>query len=152
MARHVFFPMAMVMAVIFAAVGATSAAAAGDGVHRLIIHVDEGDPARMKLALMNTKAVAGHYLDKGEDYEIEVLAYGPGLAMLRADISPVKEMVTMLTEAYGNVSFRACGNSHTLAAEREGREIPLLPGVTKVPSGVVHLVQRQEEGWSYVRP
>ena len=152
MARQVFILAAMLMAVFFATSSATPTLAAGDGVHRLIIHVDEADPARMKLALANTKGVAGHYLDAGEDYQIEVLAYGPGLTMLRADTSPVQDMVIMLMEAYGNVSFRACGNSHTLAAEREGNEIPLLPGVTKVPSGVVHLVRRQEEGWAYVRP
>ncbi len=37
-------------------------------------------------------------------------------------------------------------------SRKEGREIPLLPQAQMVTSGVVHLIQRQEAGWSYVRP
>jgi intracellular sulfur oxidation DsrE/DsrF family protein len=34
----------------------------------------------------------------------------------------------------------------------EGRAIFILPEATIVPSGVVHLMELQEQGWSYVRP
>ncbi len=34
----------------------------------------------------------------------------------------------------------------------EGHPIPLLPQATIVPSGVVQIMERQEQGWSYVRP
>jgi len=34
----------------------------------------------------------------------------------------------------------------------EGHPIPILPDATVVPSGVVHLSELQEQGWSYVRP
>ena len=33
-----------------------------------------------------------------------------------------------------------------------GEEIKLLEGVEVVPSGVIHIIQRQEEGWSYLKP
>ena len=34
----------------------------------------------------------------------------------------------------------------------EGREISMISDATVVPSGVVRLMELQEQGWSYVRP
>jgi uncharacterized protein len=34
----------------------------------------------------------------------------------------------------------------------EGHTISVVPDATIVPSGVVHLMELQEQGWSYVRP
>jgi hypothetical protein len=33
-----------------------------------------------------------------------------------------------------------------------GKQVVLLPQAKMVSSGVVHMIQRQEEGWSYIRP
>jgi intracellular sulfur oxidation DsrE/DsrF family protein len=34
----------------------------------------------------------------------------------------------------------------------EGKVISVVPDATIVPSGVVRLMELQEQGWSYVRP
>jgi hypothetical protein len=36
--------------------------------------------------------------------------------------------------------------------KKEERPIAVLSDATIVPSGVVRLMEKQEEGWSYVRP
>jgi intracellular sulfur oxidation DsrE/DsrF family protein len=36
--------------------------------------------------------------------------------------------------------------------KKEGHAISILPEATIVPSGVVRLMELQEQGWSYVRP
>jgi intracellular sulfur oxidation DsrE/DsrF family protein len=36
--------------------------------------------------------------------------------------------------------------------KREGHAITIIPQGTIVPSGVVRLMQLQEQGWSYVKP
>ena len=53
--------------------------------HRLLIHVDQNDPAVMNLALNNATNVIEYYRAKGEDVSVDIVAYGPGLHMLRAD-------------------------------------------------------------------
>ena len=58
--------------------------------HRLVIQVDQNDPAVMNLALNNATNVIDYYRAKGEDVNVDVVTYGPGLHMLRADTSPVK--------------------------------------------------------------
>jgi len=120
--------------------------------HKLVIHVDENDAQRMNLALNNAKNVTKYYRAKGEEVEIEVVAYGPGLHMLRADTSPVKTRIVTFAATYENVSFRSCGNTLNAMTKKEGKEPPLLDIAEGVPSGVVHLMERQEEGWSYIRP
>jgi intracellular sulfur oxidation DsrE/DsrF family protein len=126
---------------------------AADKTHRLVIQVTEADPAKYNLVLSNAANVSQDYSSRGEEVEIEILAYGPGLHMLRADTSPVKERMASFRDGMPNVAFIACGNTLKTMAEHERKStIPLLDGVEVVTTGVARLMQRQEEGWSYVRP
>jgi hypothetical protein len=69
---------------------ATPSSAADPVHHRLAIQVNQNDPAVMNLALNNAVNVVQHYSAAGEEVEIEIVTYGPGLHMLREDTSPVK--------------------------------------------------------------
>jgi len=133
----------------------TSAGLAADGkTHRIAIQVDQNDPQVMNLALSNATAVIEYYRAKNEDVELDIVAYGPGLHMLRADTSPVKDRIKRLKDMVlpGKVVFSACNNSKQGMEKAEGHAISILPGASIVPSGVVHLMELQERGWSYVRP
>jgi intracellular sulfur oxidation DsrE/DsrF family protein len=50
------------------------------------------------------------------------------------------------------VSFKACGNTQENMRKAENKEIKLIPEAEVVPSGVVRVMQREEQGWSYVKP
>jgi len=128
------------------------AVAAEAKVHRLAIHVDQKDPAVMNLALNNARNVYEHYSELGEEVAIEIVAYNLGLHMLRDDTSPVKDKITALRAKVKNLTFAACNNTKRAMEKAEGKEVPLLPEATIVPSGVVRLVELQEQGWAYVRP
>ena len=65
----------------------------------------------MKMALNNAKNVTKYYLSKGEKVAIEIVAYGPGLHILRANTSPVRQDIAAMGMEYDNVSFTACGNT-----------------------------------------
>ena len=120
--------------------------------HRVAIHVDENDPQRMNMALNNAHNVNKYYESKGESVEVEIVAYGPGLHMLRADTSPVKERIEQMSLSQDGLSFSACGNTHARMSEKAGTEVALLPEANMVPSGVVRLMELQEQGWTYIRP
>jgi intracellular sulfur oxidation DsrE/DsrF family protein len=93
-----------------------------------------------------------HYNELGEEVAIEIVAYNQGLHMLRDDTSPVKEKITALRAKVKNLTFAACNNTKRAMEKAEGKEVPLIPEATIVPSGVVRLVELQEQGWAYVRP
>src|SRR5262245_39770578 len=68
------------------------------GAHRLILQVNTNDPAAMNLALNNAANVDQYYSDRGEPVEIEIIAFGPGLHMLRDDTSPVKDRIKSMVQ------------------------------------------------------
>ncbi|OED38814.1 hypothetical protein AB833_18130 [Chromatiales bacterium (ex Bugula neritina AB1)] len=120
--------------------------------HKVAIHVDENDPKRMNMALNNVANIKKYYDSIGETVAIELVAYGPGLHMMREDTSPVKERIAVMSLEIENLTFSACGNTHSNMSKKAGKEITLLDEVSLVPSGVVQLVSLQEKGYAYVRP
>ena len=126
--------------------------AAHDKLHRLILQVNTNDPAMMNLALNNATNVAQYYKDLGEKVAIEVVTFGPGLHMLRDDTSPVKGRIKAISESTPAISFKACGNTQQNMSKVENKEIPIIPEATVVKSGVVRVMELQEQGWTYVKP
>jgi intracellular sulfur oxidation DsrE/DsrF family protein len=120
--------------------------------HRLVLQVNTNEPAMMNLALNNATNVEQYYKNRGEKVEIEVVTFGPGLHMLRDDTSPVKDRIKAIAEKMPSISFKACGNTQENMGKAENKEIPLISQATLVKSGVVRVMELQEQGWSYVRP
>ena len=136
---------------IIASFAAASATYAEDITHKLAIHVDQNDPAVMNLALNNAKNVREYYAAKGEKVQIEIVAYGPGLNMYVAG-SPVEGRIEAMSLESPEITFSACGNTHTAMSKKAGKEIPLMEEAQIVPSGVVRLMELQADGYAYVRP
>jgi intracellular sulfur oxidation DsrE/DsrF family protein len=122
--------------------------------HRIAIQVDQNDPAVMNLALNNATNVIQYYRDKGEVVDVDVVTYGPGLHMLRADTSPVQDRIKALKDLAfpSKIQFSACNNTKEGMEKKEGHAIEILPEAVIVPSGVVRLMELQGKGWSYLRP
>jgi intracellular sulfur oxidation DsrE/DsrF family protein len=121
-------------------------------LHRLILQVNTNDPAAMNLALNNATNVTQYYKDSGEKVKIEVIAFGPGLHMLREDTSPVKARIETMALSSPEVSFKACGNTQENMRKAENKDIPIIPQAQVVESGVVRVMELEEQGWTYVKP
>jgi intracellular sulfur oxidation DsrE/DsrF family protein len=120
--------------------------------HRLILQVNSNEPAMMNLALNNATNVAQYYKDLGENVAIDVVTFGPGLHMLRDDTSPVKARIKAISESNPSISFEACANTRDNMSRAESKEIPLMSEAKVVKSGVVRVMELQEQGWTYVKP
>jgi intracellular sulfur oxidation DsrE/DsrF family protein len=122
--------------------------------HHIAIQVDQDDPAVMNLALNNVVNVLDMYQSKGQSVKIEVVAYGPGLRMLRDDTSPVKDRIKQLAALSfpSEVKFSACNITKTGMEKHEGHPVTIVPQAGLVPSGAMRLVELQEDGWSYLKP
>jgi len=120
--------------------------------HRLILQVNTNDSAAMNLALNNATNVAQYYKELNEKVKIEVVTFGPGLHMLRNDTSPVKARIEEMALSTPEVSFKACGNTQEKMQKAENKDIPIVPQAQVVKSGVVRVMELQEQGWTYVKP
>ena len=124
---------------------------AEERVHRIAIHLSDNSEQRMNLVLNNARNMAAYYYDKGEEFEMKIVAYGPGLHAYREDTSPVKERIQSFMDSYPELTFAACGNTLN-NMRKKNADVALIEGVEMVQAGVVELVKLQEEGWSYIRP
>ena len=120
--------------------------------HKVAIQVNQNDKAVMDLALNNAKNVIDYYWAKGETVSVEIVTYGPGLHMLRADTSPVKERIAPMALENSNLAFIACGNTQANQSKAEGKPVKLLSEAKVMPSGVVRLMELQKQGYAYIRP
>jgi uncharacterized protein len=112
--------------------------------HKLVLQVSDGDPAKWNLALNNARNVQN---DLGRDnVAVEIVAYGPGIGMLKMD----SVVATRIGEAMnGGISVVACEN--TMKNQKVARE-DMLPRIGYAEAGVVQLMKRQREGFAYIRP
>lgn len=129
----------------------TGSAFAADA-HRLALQISDNDPGKMTAVLNVAANVSKYYSAKGEEVEIQIIAFNAGMHMLREDTSPVKPRLKSFREGMPNVSFIACDNTLHSMTRNEGKEPVLVPKVQHVEAGVVRLIELAEKGWTIVRP
>ena len=112
--------------------------------NRVVMQVSDNDPAKWNLALNNARNLQA---DLGAaNVQIEIVAYGPGIGMLKAD----SVVGNRIGEALGNgVKVAACEN--TMRGQKLQKP-DMLGGIDYVGAGVVEIMQKQQQGWSYLRP
>ncbi len=134
------------------AMALAAGAASAEPAMKVAIHVDEQDIQTMVMALNNAANIQKYYADKGEEVQIEIVAYGPGLHMFRKDTSPVADRIEMMAMESDSIAFSACLNTVESMERKEDKDVPLLDEVAVTPSGAVRLIELQKEGWTYLRP
>ena len=108
-----------------------------------MFQVTDNDPARWNMILNNMTNLRDGVGSEG--VEIELVAYGPGIGMLKAD-SPVKARIA---DALKNgVIVNGCQNTMT---DMKLTPADMLPDITYVPAGVVEVMRKQQQGWAYIR-
>ena len=126
--------------------------ALADGPHHLALQISDNDPDKMNAVLNVAANVSKYYSDKGEEVEIQIVAFNAGLHMLREDTSPVKPRLASFANGMPNVAFKACQNTIDSMEKRENKPIPIIAGAEHVQAGVVTLIELGEKGWTIVRP
>lgn len=111
---------------------------------QVVIQMSEADPAKWNLALNNARNLQAEV--GAANVDIELVAFGPGIGMLKADSA----VANRIDEALGaGVKVVACEN--TMRGQKLTKD-DMLGKVGYVPSGVVELMRKQQQGWAYIRP
>lgn len=139
----------LVAAVAAVALAFAPAAQAEQGAHKserqkVVLQVSDADPGKWNLALNNAQNIQ-QSLGK-DNVDVEIVAYGPGLPMLKAESKVGGRLAQALDE---NVKLIACENT---MHKTQLTKADMYGGISYVPGGVVHIMQREREGWAYVRP
>jgi intracellular sulfur oxidation DsrE/DsrF family protein len=110
--------------------------------HKIIFQLTTSDSLAHK-ALMKQ---LGNILSVSPDTKMEVVCHGPGLEMLQTAKSRVSPKVAEFISK--GVAFHACEFS---MKERKVEKGELMKDVTTVPAGIIHIISKQEQGYSYIK-
>jgi hypothetical protein len=110
---------------------------------RIVFDVTSKDTATHAAVLRHVKGMAKAY----PNAMLEVVVYGGALPMVVSGKSSNQPGIEQLA-AQNNVAFKVCG----ITMKRQNVDkSQLVNGVEVVPDAIVQIVQRQGEGWGYIK-
>jgi intracellular sulfur oxidation DsrE/DsrF family protein len=110
--------------------------------HKIIFQLSSGDTMSHKALIKQL----GNILSVAPDTKIEIVCHGPGLDFLVKDKSVVVAKLGDFKEK--GVVFNACEFS---MKERNVDKSRIVAEATYVPAGIIAIVSKQEQGWSYIK-
>jgi intracellular sulfur oxidation DsrE/DsrF family protein len=113
-----------------------------DRQHRIVMQLVSGDTLVHKGLMRQLR----NMLEAAPTMKLEVVCHGPGMDLLMSDRSMVADKVKHFSER--GIVFLACENT---IAERKLDRGKIIPEAGFVKAGIIHIVERQEEGWSYIK-
>ena len=116
--------------------------------HFVILQLSERDAEKQDIVLSIASNLIKHY-GSPDVIDIEIIAYGPGIALLLAD-NPREDKIASLVE-YG-VRFVGCMNTVDTLERQAGERPELNEHTVPVQTGVAHVIERVRQGYVLVSP
>lgn len=116
---------------------------AGGFAHHVVIQLNSGDTAAWRGMLNNIQHLKETW---GNSVIIEVVTHGAGVEILTKERTTQWQRLTDFM--HSGVSFVVCMN--TMKGRNLSKEA-FIPGAGFVPSGIVEVVLKQEQGYSYLK-
>ena len=117
---------------------------------KIIVHVGSSNPVRLKAALDESESLLDSNRRSGRILQIEIVANGGGVDLLRADVSPYAKRIGLMQEKYPNLGFIACGQTIKKLQEK-GVDVQLLPRSGVASSALDQITLRLKEDWVYIK-
>lgn len=114
--------------------------------YRLLIQVSEDSVEKLMQAINVAKHVQNEY--GSPNVAIEIVVYGPGVQTLKY-YAPIPVGDRVKEAKYNGVQILVCDYSMKAAKLRPS---DMLRDVNYVPSGVGEIMEKEQQGWVYVRP
>lgn len=110
---------------------------------KIVFDVTSADEGTHQSTIRHVKFMSEAYPES----EFEVVMYSKAMNMVLADKSSVATEIMKLA-AEDNVSFKICqGTMNRYKVQKD----QLVEGVDVVPDGILEIIQRQAEGWGYIK-
>lgn len=117
---------------------------------KIIVQISSANPVRLQAALDETEHLLDTYQHNHHAIQIEILANGGGLNLLRTGVSPFEQRVNHMQARYPNLRFVACEETiNTL--RQQGVHVTLLPNTLLALTALGEINKRVHQGWDFVR-
>lgn len=111
--------------------------------HKVLIQVSTADTLVHAALMHQLSNLIQHWKDS---VSIEVLVHGPGIELMQRPKSTQQEAIRSLRQR--QVRWVVC---EFTMQQRKVKKEEIIEGADFVPFGLVALVTRQEEGWTYLK-
>jgi hypothetical protein len=115
--------------------------------HRIALQLSDNDPKKQSLVLSVANNLLKFY--DPDKVAIEVVAFGPGIDLLRPENGNRKLVESLVAQG---VRFDVCLNTVDSIERETGRRPDIIPAATPVQVGVGQILSLTESGYTLVRP
>ncbi len=129
----------------------TDVADAQKSTTKVLVHLTSANIDSGLNTLNNLQQLLDSYARKQQKVIVEVVANGDGIKLLDSKNTSIAKRIRELALQHPNLTFAACKNTIDQMRLSKGLTIDLIPQVKLIDSGVVKVIERQNEGWTYIR-
>ena len=125
----------------------------GDNIpvaRKVIVHVSQSNPMKLKAALDETEGLLETYLHSNLPIRVELIANKQAVNLLRSKVSVYERRISQMQQKYPNLNFLVCGKTIG-KLQNQGENVQLLPHIGIATSAADQINKRMHEGWGYVR-
>jgi intracellular sulfur oxidation DsrE/DsrF family protein len=115
--------------------------------HKIVLQLSDNDPKKQGLVISVASNLLKFY--DPDKVAIEVVAFGPGIELLRPDNANRKMVESLVAQS---VRFDICLNTVDTIERDSGKRPEFIPAATPVQVGVGQILFLTENGYTLVRP
>ena len=115
--------------------------------HKILLQLSDNDVRKQSLVISVANNLLKFY--DPDKVAIEVVAFGPGIEVLRSESAARKQVESLISQG---VRFDVCLNTVDTIERETGRRPEIIPGATPVQVGVGQILHLTENGYTLVRP
>ena len=115
--------------------------------HKIVLQLSDNDPRKQALVISVANNLLKFY--DPDKVAIEVVAFGPGIDLLRTENSNRKLVESLVAQG---VRVDVCLNTVDTIERETGKRPDIIPAATPVQVGVGQILSLTENGYTLVRP
>ncbi len=115
--------------------------------HKIVLQLSDSDPKKQALVISVANNLLKFY--DPDKVAIEVVAFGPGIDLLRSENAGRKLVESLIAQG---VRFDVCLNTVETIERETGKRPDIIPAATPVQVGVAQILLLTENGYTLVRP
>lgn len=117
---------------------------------QVMLHVSHNQDKRFNIMLDEAEQLLSTYKKNKQPLQLEILANGKGLDLVKNENSPHAIKLQQLKNQYDNLVVSVCGQTLKRIQEETGKSVSLIPDANVVRSAIHQVSKRQKQGWTYI--
>lgn len=123
----------------------------GNQAMRVVLHINRANHETANDLFVQLQQLLQTKENNNRMLRVEIIASGPGLSLVRKNISPYPEQIRKIRNKHDNVVFVACQSTLDRLMMSINKKVQLLPEAMLTASGPDLVRLRKTQGWAYIK-